>query len=214
MIKVLLVDDQAIVLQGLSMILSKEEDIRIVDSVHSGKEAVDTCNQLDIDIILMDIRMPMMNGVEATQHIKKAHPQIKIIILTTFNDDTYIFDSLRYGASGYLLKDAKPSEISSAIRTVYNGGSLIHPEIATKVLDQFKLTQTNEIIKPNKIIHDLTDREKDICHLLAEGRNNKEIAHVLFLSEGTIKNHMTHILDKLDLRDRTQLAIFSVKNRL
>ncbi|MCT4598380.1 MAG: response regulator transcription factor [Vallitalea sp.] len=213
MINVLLVDDQDILLQGLSMILGKEEDIHIVGAVKNGEEAVNKCKCCNIDVVLMDIRMPIMNGVEATKLILENNKDIKVIILTTFNDDEYIFDSLKYGASGYLLKDAMPREISNAIRTVNEGGTLINPSIATKVMDRFKAI-SNETTnnKSSKEVELLTKREKEICILLAQGKNNKEISESLFLSEGTIKNHITNILGKLNLRDRTQLAIFSVKN--
>ncbi len=147
--------------------------------------------------------------------IKAYNEEIKVIMLTTFQDDEYIFNSLKYGASGYLLKDAMPKEISEAIRTVYNGGTLINPEVATIILDQFKKIASKEEDQDSlAYIKQLTEREKDICKLLAEGNNNREISKALFLSEGTVKNHITNILSKLQLRDRTQLAIFAVKNKL
>nr|WP_304943085.1 response regulator transcription factor [Vallitalea guaymasensis] len=215
MIRVLLVDDQDILLQGLTMILGKEEDIEVVGGVKNGEEAVSRCKVDNIDVVLMDIRMPVMNGVEATRAIKDYNGSIKIIVLTTFNDDEYIFDSLKYGASGYLLKDAMPKEISEAIRCVYNGGTLINPSVATKVMDRFKEISNNEQeYERVQEVNTLTSREKDICSLLAKGKNNKEISEELFLSQGTVKNHITSILGKLDLRDRTQLAIFAIKNKL
>ncbi|GKX29781.1 DNA-binding response regulator [Vallitalea longa] len=215
MIRVLLVDDQDILLQGLSMILERENDIKVIGGVKNGEEAVKRCKRESIDVVLMDIRMPIMNGVEATREIKKHREDIKIIVLTTFNDDEYIFDSLKYGASGYLLKDAMPKEISEAIRTVYDGGTLINPAVATKVMDRFKEFASNEYESESlEQVNKLTDREKNICSLLAEGLNNREIADELFLSQGTVKNHITNILGKLNLRDRTQLAIFAIKNKI
>ncbi|QUI25191.1 response regulator transcription factor [Vallitalea pronyensis] len=214
LINVLLVDDQDIILQGLSMILGKANDMTIVGAVRNGQEAINKCKTENVDIVLMDIRMPVVNGVEATQSIKASNPDIKVIMLTTFQDDEYIFNSLKYGASGYLLKDAMPTEISEAIRTVYHGGTLINPTVATKIVNQFKKIAGEEEQASSMDIEQLTIREKDICKLLAEGHNNKEIANVLFLSEGTVKNHITNILSKLQLRDRTQLAIFAVKNKL
>ncbi|WP_425448479.1 response regulator transcription factor [Dethiothermospora halolimnae] len=215
MIKVVIADDQDILKQGLSMILGKEEDIKISGLAKDGQETYDICKDTIPDVVLMDIKMPNMNGVEATKIIKRDFPHIKVLVLTTFNDDEYIYDALKYGASGYLLKDASPNEILNAIRTVYDGGSLIQPNIATKVINKFS-QMANETIS-NSVddrINILTKREKDICRLLGEGKNNKEIAKELYLSNGTIKNHITNILNKLDLRDRTQLAIFSVKNGL
>lgn len=209
--KVIIVDDQMIMRQGMSMILSKDANIEIVGMANNGLEAVQMCEAIEVDVVLLDINMPVMNGVEATKIIKEKHPDIKVLVLTTFNDDEYIFGTLKNGASGYLLKDASPTEIIKAINTVYEGGTLINPEIATKVVK--RLTQEEPIIKDERI-EVLTGRELDICHYLGEGLNNKEIGDILFISEGTVKNNITRILDKLDLRDRTQLALFSVKNGL
>jgi DNA-binding NarL/FixJ family response regulator len=215
MIKLLLADDQDILVEGLKLILGSEEDIEICATANNGKKAYELCKWKKPDIVLMDIQMPVLNGVEATAMIKKEFPDIKIIVLTTFNDDEYIYEALKNGASGYLLKDASPSEIAKAVRTVYNGGALIQSEVAVKVLDKFsKLANENkkELFDPK--VELLTEREKEICRLIAEGKNNKEIADELFLSQGTVKNHITRVLIKLDLRDRTQLAIFSLKNNL
>jgi DNA-binding NarL/FixJ family response regulator len=163
----------------------------------------------------MDIQMPEVNGVEATAMIKKDFPQTKIIVLTTFNDDEYIYDALKNGASGYLLKDTSPTDILKAVRTVYKGGALIQSEVAVKVIDKFSQLAKDTVDKHiDPKVELLTDREIEICRLIAEGKNNKEIADKLFLSQGTVKNHITRILIKLDLRDRTQLAIFSIKNEL
>ncbi len=207
MIKVLLVDDQDILVEGLKLILGKEEDIQISGTANNGRNRP--------DVVLMDIKMPEVNGVEATGMIKTDFPSVKVIVLTTFNDDEYIYDALKNGASGYLLKDATPAEIAGAVRTVYNGGALIQSSIAVKVLDKF-----SELAKGNLERHSdprvelLTEREIEVCRLIAEGKNNKEIADELYLSEGTVKNHITKVLIKLDLRDRTQLAVFTIKNDL
>ncbi len=213
--KVIIADDQNILKEGLKMILGKEEDIEICGLASNGEEAYHLCKWNKPDIVLMDIKMPKVNGVEATKRIKESFPNIKIIVLTTFNDDEYIYDALKFGASGYLLKDATPEKIAEAVRTVYNGGALIQPDVATKVIDRFSQMAIggNEQVMDERV-ELLTDREKDVCRLLGEGKNNKEIAYELFLSEGTVKNHITNILNKLELRDRTQLAIFSVKNDL
>lgn len=213
MIRIALVDDQAIMIQGLSMILSSVDTFEIVATGSNGLEAISICEIDKPDILLMDIRMPELDGVEATKQIMVSNTHTKIIILTTFNDDEYIFDSLKGGASGYLLKDATPDEIISGIHTVYNGGTLINPESATKMVEHLKDQQTIKTVVDERI-EDLTSRELDICHQLAKGKNNKEISALLYISEGTVKNNMTRILDKLDLRDRTQLALFSVKNNL
>lgn len=215
MIKVLLVDDQDILVEGLRLILGKEEDIQISGTANNGRKAYEACKWNRPDVILMDIKMPEFNGVEATGMIKKDFPSVKVIVLTTFNDDEYIYDALKNGASGYLLKDAAPAEIAGAVRTVYNGGALIQSSIAVKVLGKF-----SELAKGNLQKHSdprvelLTEREIEICRLIAEGKNNKELADELYLSEGTVKNHITKVLIKLDLRDRTQLAVFTIKNDL
>jgi DNA-binding NarL/FixJ family response regulator len=215
MIKLLLADDQDILTEGLKLILGSEEDIEIVGTADNGKKAYELCRIRKPDLVLMDIQMPEVNGVEATAMIKKDFPNIKIIVLTTFNDDEYIYEALKNGASGYLLKDTSPGEILKAVRTVYRGGALIPSDVAVKVLDKFsQLAQKTEdkLIDPR--VELLTDREIEICRLIGEGKNNQEIAEELFLSQGTVKNHITKILLKLDLRDRTQLAIFTINNDL
>lgn len=215
MIKVLLVDDQDILVEGLRMILGKEENIQICGTANNGRKAYEACKWNRPDVVLMDIKMPEINGVEATGMIKKDFPEVKVIVLTTFNDDEYIYEALKNGASGYLLKDASPAEIAGAIRAVYNGGALIQSEIAVKVLDKFsELAKGNLKWFPDPKMELLTDREIDICRLVAEGKNNREIAKELYLSEGTVKNHITKVLIKLELRDRTQLAVFTIRNGL
>lgn len=215
MIKILLVDDQDILVEGLKLILGKEEDFVICGTANNGKSAYEACQWNTPDLVLMDMKMPGINGVDATAMIKKDFPQIKILVLTTFNDDEYIYEALKHGASGYLLKDTSPAEIAAAIRTVYQGGALIQSEVAIKVLDKFsELAKGKKEKKADPRAELLTERETDVCRLIAEGKNNQEIANELYLSEGTVKNHITKILIKLDLRDRTQLAVFTIKNDL
>lgn len=211
MIRVLIVDDQKIMRQGLKMILAQEEDLEIVGLAANGQEALAYCTENPSpDIVLMDIQMPVMNGVEATKAIKAYDPSIRVVVLTTFHDDEYIFASLREGAHGYLLKDAPPETIIKSIQVVYAGGAMIQPEVAARVIRQFNRIQETkpEFLEGQK--ETLTDREGEICRLVARGLNNREIAEKLFLSEGTVKNHITRILDKLELRDRTQLAIYTL----
>lgn len=215
MIRLLLVDDQDILVEGLKLILGMEDDIEICATANNGKKAYEACKWNRPDVILMDIQMPELNGVELTSMIKNDFPNVKIIILTTFNDDQYIYDTLKNGASGYLLKDTSPSEIARAVRAVYNGGALIQSEVAVKVINKFsQLAKENSDKSNDPKVKLLTEREVDICRLIAEGKNNKEIAEELYLSQGTVKNHITRVLIKLDLRDRTQLAIFTIKNVL
>ncbi len=217
MIKIAIIDDQKILTEGLKMILSADPEIEVVSTGENGQDAIQICKKYLPDVILMDIQMPIMNGVESTRLIKRDYPSVKILVLTTFDDDKYIFDAIKYGAYGYLLKDTPPGEIGEAIKTIHSGGALIQPDLAMKVLDQFSKMANEENDKTKNIEDDfksLTKREKEISQLVGKGYNNAEIAEELFLSEGTIKNNLTKILDKLELRDRTQLAILAVKNNL
>lgn len=205
MIKVMIVDDQALIREGLNMMLSLYENIEIVAETNNGKEAIDKIKVNEVDVILMDIRMPVMDGVEATKIIKKRYPNVKILILTTFNEDEYIFQGLNYGADGYILKDVSSKELVNAIETVYEGNVLLQPEVATRVVSAMK---NNIVNKSNDVVlKELTPREREIAYLVAEGRTNKEISETLYITEGTVKNHITKILDKLEIRDRTQLAL-------
>lgn len=213
MINLAIVDDQDILREGLKLMFSKKDDTRVVATAENGRDAYELCKEIRIDVMLLDIKMPIMNGVEATKLIKRDFPHVNIIILTTFNDDEFIFEALKYGASGYILKDATIEKIEEAIKEAYNGGVLIQPNVAKKMVGMFsKLTEEKVII--DKRVEELTEREKDILKGLGEGKSYKEIAETLYISEGTVKNHITTILNKLDLRDRTQLAIFAVKNRI
>jgi DNA-binding NarL/FixJ family response regulator len=214
MINVIVVDDQELIVQGLSMIIQGEKNLNLVGTAHNGMEAIAICEKEQVDIVLMDIRMPEMDGVEATLKIKERESKIKVIILTTFKDDEFIFGTLKNGASGYLLKDATPEEIVDAIQKVYSGGTLINPQIATKVVDKLTEKEENVDYIVDRRVELLTNREKDICHYLGHGKNNKEISEMIYISEGTVKNNITRILDKLELRDRTQLALYAVKNKL
>ena len=205
MIKVMIVDDQALIREGLNMMLSLYENIEIVDEASNGQDAIDKLESEEVDVVLMDIRMPVMDGVEATKIIKKRYPNSKILILTTFNEDEYIFQGLNYGADGYILKDVSSKELVNGIKTVYEGNVLLQPEVATRVVSAMKNNVFN--MSDDVFLKDLTPREREIAYLVAEGRTNKEISETLFITEGTVKNHITKILDKLELRDRTQLAL-------
>ncbi|WP_173283210.1 MULTISPECIES: response regulator [unclassified Streptococcus] len=213
MIKVMIADDQALIRESLQIILSVYADIDVVSVVGDGIEAMDNIMTVKPDIILMDIRMPRMDGVLATKEIKKRFPNIKIIILTTFDDDEFIFSALKYGASGYLLKGVSTDELYQAIQTVYKGGSMINPNIASKVFQLFsQMAQTNfSITVKEENIENISLTEWKIIQQVAFGESNKEIASNLFLSEGTVRNYLSIILSKLNLRDRTQLAIWAVQ---
>ena len=213
MIKVLIADDQELIRQSLQIVLNSKQDIEVSDVAASGQEVIQCIRKNKPDIILMDIRMPKMDGVQCTKIIKENYPQIKIIILTTFDDDEYVFNALKYGASGYLLKGVSMDELSDAIRTVYSGRAMINPDIAAKVLRLFsQMAQTNYTIPvEEKDIRQLTKTEWRIIAQVEKGASNKEIADTLSLSEGTIRNYLSTILNKLNLRDRTQLAIWAVQ---
>lgn len=206
MIKVLIVDDQSLIREGLNMMLSLYEEIKIVGEATNGQEAIEIIEEKEVDVILMDIRMPLMDGVEATRIVKEKYPHIKIIILTTFNEDEYIFQGLNNGADGYILKDVSSKELVNSIKSVYKGDILFHGEVAKTIaaaMQEKKLIQNNK----NRL-EELTPREMEIAKLVGEGKSNKEISKILYITEGTVKNHITRILSKLDLRDRTQLAIW------
>lgn len=211
MVRVLIVDDQAVVRQGLKVMLEQDENMKVTHEAQNGQEAIDILedNHL-VDVILMDVRMPVMNGMEATREIKSRWPEIKIIILTTFNDEQYAMETLKDGASGFLLKTADSKQLIRAVYSALNDGMPIHEDVTAKVIPS--LMKREE--KSEEIPIDLTERELAITKLVGEGKTNKEIAEELYLSIGTVKNHITTILQKLELRDRTQLAIFAVKNHL
>jgi len=208
MIRVMIVDDQKIFREGLKMIISQDVDIEVVGLCENGQEAVKMIPIYKPDIVLMDIQMPIMNGVEAVKRIKDDYDDIDVIMLTTFHNDHYITDAIRAGALGYLLKDTEISIIIDAIRTVHQGGALMDSSAMKVILNQFM-----RLPSETYDLDLLTDREKEICYLIAEGLNNKEISEQLFLGEGTIKNHITKVLQKLELRDRTQLAIHILKSK-
>lgn len=209
MIRVLIVDDQNLIREGLQMLLSLCHDIEVIGEAANGKEALQIVETKRPDIVLMDIRMPIMDGVEATKLINEKYPDVKVIILTTFNEDEYIFEGLKNGAKGYILKDVKSDEVIKGIKTVYEGNVLLQPEIATKVVKVFNsINRDREMDIMEGKVEKLTPRETEIAKLVAKGLSNKDISKKLFITEGTVKNHITRILGKLELRDRTQLAIY------
>jgi DNA-binding NarL/FixJ family response regulator len=214
MIKVLLVDDQALFRQGLAALLSLEADIEVVGQANNGQEAIALAEALQPDVILMDVRMPVCDGVTATQAIHERYPWVRILVLTTFDEDEYISRSLQAGALGYLLKNTPSAHLAAAIRTLAQGHSQLGPTIAAKVFSQMHLPIPKS--SPAKAVPepmpDLTEREREVLQLLAAGHSNREIAQLLHLSEGTVKNHVTRILGQLGLRDRTQAALWAQKN--
>lgn len=214
MIKVLIVDDQELIRQSLSIILGLKEEISVVGGVGDETEVLEFIAKEKPDIILMDIRMPTMDGVECTKIVKEKYPEIKIIVLTTFDDDKYVFSALKYGASGYLLKGISVDELEKAIHVVYGGGAMINPEIASKVVELFsEMAQQNyDVMIEAENVEKINDMEWDIIKDVGHGMSNKEIADHIGLTEGTVRNYISTILKKIGLRDRTQLAIWEVQS--
>lgn len=213
-IKVLIVDDHRVVREGLSAILKSKENIQVLGEAQDGQEAVEKARSLLPDVILMDVSMPKMTGVEATRIIKREFPHIGIIALTMYEEQQYIFDLVRGGATGYLLKDSDSDQIVKAIQSVYRGDSLIHPAVASKILAEFSLMTQKKGKKSSWVEHDLTEREITVLRLVADGKTNKEIANNLDLSEKTVKNHVRNIFHKLQVYDRTQAAILAIRKGL
>lgn len=207
--RILIVDDDALIRDSLSIILELEEDFEVVGTAKNGQEAFEMCKEKYPDIVLMDVRMPVLDGVLGTKLIKSSFSDIKIIILTTFKDDEYIKEAVKNGAEGYILKNQSSDSIVETIRTVEKGNAVFEKEIARTLSAMLK----NVSYESKPVINtELTPRELDILKLIAEGLSNKEIAAKLYLSEGTVRNYVTNLLEKLELRDRTQLAIFYIKS--
>lgn len=211
MVKIMIADDQQLIRESLKIILDSDPDFEVVKVVGSGQEVLDSLKTESIDIILMDVRMPNMSGVDCTRIVKKEYPNIKVIILTTFDDDEYIYDALKYGASGYLLKGCSLEELSTAIHNVLSGGACFNPNVAGKVAQFFSQMANSHAevsFDSEEKEYDFSDTEQKIIAQIGHGYSNKEIAQKLGFSEGTIRNYLSVILDKLELRDRTQLAIW------
>lgn len=206
-IRLLLVDDQRLMRDGLRTLMELEEDLTVVGEAENGQIALELYEVLLPDVILMDIRMPVMDGVKATQQLIERWPDARVIILTTFDDDEYVFEGLRGGAMGYLLKAVSAEELAAAIRTVAAGGALIDPSVTRKVVAEFARTGGTPRSEAPALVEQLSDREADVLQLIANGYTNKEIAGRLYLAEGTVKNYVTSILGKIGARDRTQAAL-------
>jgi DNA-binding NarL/FixJ family response regulator len=205
-IRVLVADDQSMVRAGFRMLLGGEEDIEVVAEASNGLEAVDKAARYDPTVILMDIRMPELDGLEATRRILAADDTARVLILTTFDLDEYVYEALRAGASGFVLKDEPPEQLLAAIRTVAAGDALLSPAVTRRVIEQFTRIPRPT---PPKELDDLSERETEVFRLIARGLSNGEIAQELFISETTVKTHVTHILSKLGLRDRVQAVVLA-----
>ncbi len=207
LIKIMLVDDQRLMRDGLRTLMELEDDIDVIGEAENGAQALTLYEKLRPDVVLMDIRMPEMDGVEATRRLISNWPEARVVILTTFDDNEYVFDGLRAGAMGYLLKDVSGDELAEAVRTVSSGGALIEPSVARKVVAEFARIAPPSPSEKQNLTEALSEREMEVLGRVARGLTNKEIANQLYLAEGTVKNYVTSILGKIGARDRTQAAI-------
>ena len=209
--RVIICDDQAIIRDGLEMLLKLEKDIEVLGQAQDGAEAVALVERTHPDLVLMDLKMPGLNGIEATRQIRAAYPQVKVLVLTTYDDDEWVFDAIRAGASGYLLKDTPREEVIKAIRGTVAGKTYLDPSVAGKLLHQVADKQ----VHPSTLLTDkLTEREADVLRLVARGFTNADIAERLHLSEGTVRNHVSGIFAKLEVSDRTQAAVIAIQHGL
>ena len=213
MTSVLIADDQALVRVGLRKVLETEPELAVVGEAVDGEDAAAAARRLRPDIVLMDIRMPVLDGIEATRRIVRAHPDTRVLILTTFGLDTYVYDALRAGASGFMLKDAPPEEIVAAVRIVASGEALLAPAVTRAVIEEF-VGQRPAVQPAPASVAELTPREREVLDLLARGRSNAEICEQLVISEATTKTHVARILQKLGLRDRVQTVIYAYESGL
>ncbi|MDN6344919.1 MAG: response regulator transcription factor [Tetragenococcus koreensis] len=210
MTDILLAEDQTLVRQGLKLMIEVDEEFQVTGEASNGKEAIELCEKQSFDVVILDIRMPEMNGLEAGRKIRERWPDVIILMLTTFNDEEYALEALKYKANGYLLKDGDAEVLNRSIKSALEGGLVIEDHVAAKVMPALMKDQTEKV----EINDSLTERELDIIACIGQGMNNQEIAAKLFLSVGTVKNQISIILDKLDLRDRTQIAIYSLERNL
>lgn len=218
-IRILIADDHALLRQGIKNVLELETDFAIVAEAGDGEEAVRKAGEVAIDIALLDINMPRLSGLEVTKRIHAAHPEIKVIILTIHDDESYVVEVVKAGAAGYLLKDIEPGMLIKAIRTVYEGESFIYPTLARKLFGEITRLEEERRHGPASILQQgrnerLTLRELEVLQLIAKGLSNQEIAQKLFLSEKTVKNHLTNIFRKIDVADRTQAVLYAIKNKI
>ena len=211
-IRLILCDDQAIVTEGLQVILGTVPSFEVVAVAHDGAEAVDLVEEFSPDLVLMDLRMPIMNGIQATGRIRERFPETRVLVLTTYDEDGWVFDAIRAGADGYLLKDTPREDLIAAIRGTVEGGSYVDPSVAGKLLKQ--LAQPGASPQNSSIGDDLSERELEVLGLLANGLTNAEIAERLHLTKGTVQNHLSSLFVKLDVTDRTQAALLALRHGL
>ncbi len=210
-LRIIIVDDQVLFRENLKIVIELLiPEAKVVGAASNGREALEICRKIPHNLILLDVRMPGMDGVEFIRQLRKEGSNVKVIVLTTFDDDEYVFEALRLGAAGYLLKEIHPEELTKAIINVYNGGTLTSPQITAKLVKEVNRYKTVESIAPNEILSRLTPREIEVLRHLARGKDNQEIATSLQLAEGTIKNYISNIYEKLELKDRSQATRFAI----
>lgn len=210
MIRILLIDDQTVVRAGLAAIVGSDADVEVIGEGNNGEEALALVETLAPDLVLMDLQMPIMNGVQATRRLKSDHPTLPILVLTTYAADEWVFDAVRAGAAGYLLKDTRPAQLIAAIKGTVAGETFLDPAIAGKVLQQATRTQGSHA-PPTNLIEALTPRELDVLALVVKGMNNRKIGEQLYLATGTVRNHVSEIMGKMGVSDRTQAAVLAVR---
>ena len=213
MINVMIADDQELIRESLKIVLEMNEDMKVTAMARNGREALAKLAETSVDIILMDIRMPELDGVLCTKAVKEKYPDVRIIILTTFDDDDYVYSALKYGASGYLLKGGSVQDLADAIRIVVSGGNILNPDVTNKVVKLFSQMAQGAYMAQADLqgVSELSHTERSIAQLVGRGLSNKEISAALALSEGTVRNSLSTALSKLNLRDRTQLALWAVQ---
>ncbi|MDZ8082009.1 MAG: response regulator transcription factor [Nostoc sp. DcaGUA01] len=209
MIRLLLVDDQSLICQGLKAMLTLEPDLQVVGTADNGETAIEQVAALQPNVVLMDVRMPVMDGREATRIICQQYPETKVLVLSTFDDDRYVAQSIRAGARGYLLKDMPSQELAQAIRFVHSGYTQLGPGLMEKLMANVPDPETVTVKPVQKELTELTPREQDVLRLIGRGLTNREIAQELYIAEGTVKTHVTHLLSRLNLRNRSQMAIYA-----
>ena len=216
-IGVLLIDDHAVVRQGLRMFIEMQTDMLVLGEGSNGLDAVDLSARLNPDVILLDLLMPGMDGVEATRRIMESNPHSRVLILTSFGEDDHVFPAIRAGAQGYLLKDIQPQDLVKAIRETYQGKAQLHPDVARRLMLAVSSEVPPKLPKPSTLpaeLRELTEREREVLELIARGLTNREIAEKMVISEKTVKTHVSNLLDKLGLEDRTRAAIWALKHGL